>query len=49
MIYPQGKDQHKSCSADHGKPLSCPCLRTNYKRFVILMVIFYKKSEGEKQ
>ena len=23
-----GKDQHKSCTAHHGKPLLCPCLRT---------------------
>ena len=23
-----GKDQHKSCTAHHGEPLLCPCLRT---------------------
>ena len=22
------KDQHKSCTAHHGEPLLCPCLRT---------------------
>ena len=24
-----GKDQHKSCTAHHGEPLLCPCLRTH--------------------
>ena len=32
-IHPRGKDQHKSCSAHHGEPLLCPCLRTTCNFF----------------
>ena len=28
-----GKDQHKSCTAHHGEPLLCPCLRTTCNFF----------------
>ena len=28
-----GKDQHKSCTAHHGEPLLCPCLRTTCNYF----------------
>ena len=29
----RGKDQHKSCTAHHGEPLLCPCLRTTCNFF----------------
>ena len=32
-IYPRGKNQHTSCTAYHGEPLLCPCLRTTCNFF----------------
>ena len=32
-----GKDQHKSCTAHHGEPLLCPCLRTTCYFLVIFL------------
>ena len=36
-IYPRGKDKHKSCTAHHGEPLLCPCLRTTCNFLVIFL------------
>ena len=35
-----GKDQHKSCTAHHGEPLLCPCLRNTCYFFFFFLVIF---------
>ena len=33
-----GKDQHKSCTAHHGEPLLCPCLRTTCNFFLVIFL-----------
>ena len=32
------KDQHKSCTAHHGEPLLCPCLRTTCNFFLVIFL-----------
>ena len=34
----EGKDQHTSCTAHHGEPLLCPCLRNTCK---ICLLVFW--------